>query len=119
MDLSLKIGTSFSVEENSLNLDLQIEPLYDLCHTHVIRDSKGIGVIDHRSLTTTLFEGITGKEDGKPLKVSISLTELGIIPSLKREPGTIEFDGKGNCFMNLAIESIDTSNFCFISSLWF
>ncbi|MBU0993098.1 MAG: hypothetical protein KJ737_11450 [Proteobacteria bacterium] len=117
IDITLKVDSSFSIEDGNLYLDLEIKPLEDLCHIHLMKDNKGIGIVDHRSLVTKLFQEIAGCEPDKPLKVSISLSDLGIMPSLSKGAGNINFDGKGNCFMNLAVESIDASRFCFISSL--
>lgn len=118
IDITLEVDSSLSIKDDSLNLDLEIKPLEDFCHIHLMKDNKGIGIIDHRSLVPKLFQEIAGCKEGESFKVSLSLSDLGIAPSKSKGAGQIEFDGKGNCFMNLAAESIDASRFCFISSLY-
>ncbi|MCP4672954.1 MAG: hypothetical protein GY857_16800, partial [Desulfobacula sp.] len=62
-------------------------------------------LLDHSNLIQVVLP------DGLPIPIPTGLKAPDGL-DLKE----IEFDEHGNCFMNLALDDLDTSAFCFISS---
>ncbi len=125
LDMSLKLKIdAHSDGEGGLDLNLEMAPILDLCHTHVLKDNLGIGLFDHSNFVEMMFDMIgemmagEGEEvlPDQPFSILIPISKFGIKPDNTAEKaGEINYES-GNCFMNLAVDSIDTSSFCFISS---
>ncbi len=125
LDIALNLGIGVSSdEEGGLFLDLTMEPIEGLCNAHVMKDNMGICIFDNSDFVITLFATLSEMmaEDGAeaqadaPFSVSIPLDSF-LNPAIGTEKaGAIDFDDSGNCFMNLAVDSIESGALCFISS---
>jgi len=121
MDLTLNLNIDIHEEDGELFLDLAIEPLADFSHIHVMKDDLGLDIFDHSKFVTLIFSGLAGGGQGDAMVISIPLSDMGLTPRQGVEPGKVELDGMGNCFMSLALDSIDPSKLigddtCFIST---
>ena len=118
MDLTLELNIDIHEKDGELFLDLAIEPLADLSHIHVMKDDLGLDIFDHSRFVTLIFSGLAGGGQGDAMVISIPLSDMGLIPRQGVAPGKVELDGNGNCFMGLALDSIDPSklDICFIST---
>jgi hypothetical protein len=121
MDLTLNLDVGFPPEDPKTHtispvLTITITPVDELCFIHVMKDNLGMDMFDHSTFVPMIFSGLAG--GGGDVKVSISLSDLGIQP--KSNPGYVEFDEKGNCFLGLAVDNLDTSKLpiggCFITT---
>lgn len=121
MDLTLNLDVGFPPEDPETHtispvLTITITPVDELCFIHVMKDNLGMDIFDHSTFVPMIFSGLAG--GGGDVKVSISLSDLGIQP--KSNPGYVEFDKNGNCFLGLAVDGLDTSKLpiggCFIAT---
>ncbi len=121
MDLNLLLDLNIRTENGDVFLDIQMTPDEDLCYLHVMKDTMGLDIFDHSRLVTIIFGAFTGSSTGE-IAISMPLSDMGLSPREGVEDGgAIEFDENGNCFMNLAVGSVDASAIlgegaCFISS---
>ena len=120
MDLSLEFTIDFHEENGEAFLDIAVEPLADLCHIHVMKDDLGLDMFDHSRFVPLIFSGLAGGQGGV-MTISIPLSDMGLTPRQGAALGKVELDGMGNCFMSLALDSIDPSalmgdDTCFISA---
>ncbi len=131
VDLSLDLGISIRSDEEGTFLDLSLTPDLDLCHIHILKDDQGgASFFDHSRMIQTLFAVLNGvsmydmatvEAIDKPFVLPISLTDVGLVMKDDEDAGDIGFDGNGNCYMSLAVESLDLDNLpigggCFISA---
>ena len=83
----------------------------------MLKDDLGVSAIDHSRMVEVLFKTLIGAEgQGMVLPLPLGMTQkAGSVLN------PIEFDPNGNCFMNLAVESLDTSAIpgCFIDTAVF
>ncbi len=118
LDITMELAISVELIDGEMNLVLSMvpitDPLLDLCHFHVMKDDKGLALLDHANLIPMVFATLA--DESGALKVPISLSSY-FTPD-GDDPGQIDIDN-GNCFMTLAVDAIDTSSFCFISSAAF
>lgn len=122
-DLTLSLDPEIRLDAEGFFLDLSFSPLETLSHVHVMKDNKGLGIFDHARLIKTIFGKLSGAEGDGPLVVSLNLQDFGLSPVSEISPGQIEFDGKGNCLMSLALDDVDPKallgeDACFIDSLY-
>lgn len=118
-DLCLKINVDIGIENGEPVLHMEIIPVEELCHLHVMKDDMNLGLLDHSELIMLVFNmlGVSGE----PMAISLPLSTMGIITP-EGDPGWVDYDGMGNCFMGLAVESLDLDALpidisgCFIST---
>lgn len=108
-DVTLTLLPEIRYDEKGFFLNLSFKPVESLCHVHVMKDNKGLGLFDHARLIKTLFNSLSGGEGDGSLVIPLNLADFGLTPIPDEVPGGIEFDGKGNCFMGLALEAVDPS----------
>ncbi len=127
LDISLKLNilvTNNMLGEEGLFLVLVMTPMEEFSNAHVMKDNLGIGPFDHSDFVPVLFETVgemMGLPPGGTIIFPLSLSDFGLNPGVVEEGGSIgeiKYDGEGNCFMNLVVDSIDTSGLgCFISTV--
>jgi hypothetical protein len=123
VDLSLQIDAGFRKDgKGQVVLDLSIAPIADLCHMHVLKDDLGMTIFDHGQFIPLIFKYLS--KGSTTLALSLPLANLGL--ALEDSPGNkIVFDKQGNCFLGMAIDSLDMSKLpvsgggCFINTLGF
>jgi len=120
MDLSLHFEMGFHADEGGKGyLDLMITPMADRCYLHVMKDNLGMDMFDHSTFVPMIFTGLAGG-GGDAMQVSISLSDMGVLPREGAEPGQVAFDENNNCFLGLAVGGLDTSKLpiggCFIAT---
>ncbi len=115
IDLALEMTPSVRSENGELFLDLAVDYLPELSQGAVIKDGKGMGVADKSGFVNFLWKMTTGGEG--TFVQSIPLSSMGLIPK-GDTPGSVEIDENGNCYLSLALDSMDasTSGLCFIST---
>jgi hypothetical protein len=124
MDLTLNLDVGFPKNPDGTVLPvltITITPVDELCFIHVMKDNLGMDMFDHSTFVPMIFSGLAG--GGGDVKVSISLSDLGILSPPPKEgvkPGQVTFDKNGNCFLGLAVDNLDTSKLpiggCFIAT---
>jgi len=122
MDLTLNLDVGFPEDPKTHKilpvLTITITPVDELCFIHVMKDNLGMDMFDHSTFVPMIFSGLAG--GGGDVKVSISLSDLGVLPREGVEPGQVAFDKNGNCFLGLAVDGLDTSKLpiggCFIAT---
>jgi hypothetical protein len=119
MDLSLHFEMGFHAEGGKGYLDLMITPMADQCYLHVMKDNLGMDMFDHSTFVPMIFTGLAGG-GGDAMQVSISLSDMGVLPREGVEPGQVAFDENNNCFLGMAVGGLDTSKLpisgCFIAT---
>lgn len=124
-DITLEMGFGIRNDEEGFMLDITLSPVTELSHIHVLKDNKGLGIFDHAQLIGTIFDALSDSDEGGPMQISLNLNNFGMTPkTFVKESGKIEFDGNGNCFLNLAIDSVDPQallgeDACFIDTAIF
>jgi hypothetical protein len=115
MDLNMMLDLSLRVDEGEYLIELAMKPIYALSNFHVLKDDLGVGNLDHGGFVEIAFTLLI--EEGKD--AFILPLPLGLTHKDGADVRALDFDEHGNCFMNLAVEAIDTSAFCFISTTFF
>ncbi len=107
-------ATLKSSETDSSVLVVGLSLVPQLSHCHVMKDNLGIGLFDHSVFIGMLVEAVNEMlgGTGTTISYSLSLADMGIILG---DPIVTSLEA-GRCFLDMAIESIDTSGLCFISS---
>jgi len=119
LDVTLKFEAGFHSDKKASYLDLTIAPQYDRCHIHVMKDNMEMDMFDHSTYFPLIIEGFANGFD--EIKVSLPLTDFGIMPKAGIDPGEVEYDNSGNCYMKMAVGDLDASKLpvdglCFIST---
>jgi len=117
-DLCLDMTVDIGIEDGEPVLHMEIMPVEELCHLHVMKDDMNLGILDHSELIMLVFNmlGVSGE----PMAISLPLSTMGIITH--GDPGWVKYDGMGNCFLGLAVDSLDLDALpmdisgCFIST---
>ncbi|MEA3223267.1 MAG: hypothetical protein U9P49_08920 [Thermodesulfobacteriota bacterium] len=107
-------ATLKSSEEDPSTLVVGLSLVPQLSHCHVMKDNLGIGLFDHSVFIEMLVEAVNEMLGGTGTTISypLSLADMGIILG---DPIATSLEA-GRCFLDMAIEDIDTSGLCFISS---
>lgn len=119
LDVTILFEVSFHSDSKTSYLDLKLSPQYDKCHIHIMKDNMDMSMFDHSSYFPLIISGFTGgKAD---ISMSLPLSDFGILPKAGVEPGGVEYDNSGNCYMKMAVGDLDASKLpvdglCFISS---
>lgn len=119
LDVTLKFEAGFHSDKKTSYLDLTIAPVYDRCHIHIMKDNMEMEMFDHSTYFPLIIEGFANGFD--EIKVSLPLSDLGIMPKAGIDPGEVEYDNSGNCYMKMAVGDLDASKLpvdglCFIST---
>lgn len=114
MDLNMALNINLVAQDGEYMLQLVLSPDYDHCYFHVLKDDLGVSAIDHSRMVEVLFRTLIGSE-GRGMILPIP---LGMTKKAGSALNPVEFDPNGNCFMNLAVENLDTSSIpgCFIDT---
>ncbi len=104
LDLAVDIGMELVLDGDDLLLHCVIQPDFELCHFHLLKDSKNISILDHSKAIVNLWNDLTKTKAGEPLVFDLSLSDFGLMP--KENPGSIKLEN-GNCFMNLAVDGFN------------
>lgn len=117
MDLNMALNINLVVRGGEYMLQLVLLPDYDHCYFHVLKDDLGMSAIDHSRMVEVLFRMLIGAE-GRGMILPLP---LGMTQKTGSLLNPVEFDPNGNCFMNLAVEELDTSAIpgCFIDTAMF
>lgn len=122
------VKATFDIQSNGEGYSLVVtaEPLLELSHINIMEDHKGLSILDHANILIALFNAVKDpNSDGFIVQLPINLSDLGIRFNKDiSKAGKVEFDGNGNCFLSLAVDSIDPSQIlgddvCFISTAFF
>jgi hypothetical protein len=119
LDVTLKFEAGFHADEKSSYLDLTISPQYDRCHIHIMKDNMSMDMFDHSTYFPLIIEGFANGFD--EIKMSLPLSDFGILPKAGLDPGKVEYDTSGNCYLKMAVGDLDASKLaldglCFIST---
>lgn len=119
LDLTMLFGVAFRTDATGKSsLDLSITPVDELCFIHVMRDNLALDMFDHSSFVPMIFKGFSG--GAAAMTIPIGLSDLGIASPADQTPGQALFDDHGNCFLSMAVASLDvsklTSGGCFIAT---
>ena len=119
LDLTMVFDVVFRMDGDSLFMDLSVEPIEELCHMHVMKDESGMTSLDHGKFVPIIFQYLGG--GGSTLTIPVPLSDLGIVPRKGVTPGTVTVDDYGNCFLSMAVSSIDATKLssgggCFIET---
>ncbi|MCP4681201.1 MAG: hypothetical protein GY864_02585 [Desulfobacterales bacterium] len=114
MDLNMNVSVSLSENNGAYELLFALEPDFDYSYMHVMKDTMGLGMFDHGRFVKLMFDFITGNESSA-LSLPIPIPMI----TSKDDNGEMTFDQDGNCFMNLAVEGLETEGICFISTASF
>ncbi len=123
LDVSIGLDIVVSLRDSEMFLYLNMTPIDEFCHSHAMMDYENLGIVmfDHTNFVEIIFKQLTtemGGQEGDPISFSMPLSGLGLNPkNVNGDVGEVGFDGQGNCMLNLAVESIDTSGLCFIETL--
>lgn len=128
-DLTLEVDFGIRSDDSGYFLEFGIVPIEKLSHVNVIKDTKGLNILEHAKIVKAIFGSFSeGGDEADPAakpRIPINLGDMGLIPNTKlAENGEIIFDGNGNCFLSLALDSIDPAallgdDACFISTTFF
>ena len=117
VDINLILGMGMHKEdvegEEHSMLDIYLTLIPELSHCHVMRDNLGIGIFDHSAFIETLFAELPAMLGGGatgPL-LSLDMSDMDIELS-----NIWTSSKKGRCFLEMAIDEMDPSGLCFISS---
>ncbi|HEY9161225.1 MAG TPA: hypothetical protein VIS94_09075 [Desulfomonilia bacterium] len=119
LDVTIAFEAGFHSDSKTSYLDLMLSPQYDKCHIHIMKDNMDMSMFDHSSYFPLIISGFTGgKAD---LSLSLALSDFGILPRPGIDPGEVEYDNSGNCYMKMAVGDLDASKLpvdglCFIST---
>jgi hypothetical protein len=119
LDVTIKFEVGFHSDDKASYIDLKFSPQYDRCHIHIMKDNMKMDMFDHSAYFPLIISGFTnGLAD---ISMSLSLTDLGIVPKVGVVPGKVEYDNSGNCYMKMAVGDLDASKLpldglCFIST---
>jgi hypothetical protein len=119
LDVTLKFEAGFHSDGKASFLDLKISPVYDRCHIHVMKDNMEMDMFDHSTYFPLIIEGFADGYD--EIKMSLPLSDMGILPKDGLDAGAVEYDKAGNCYLKMAVGDIDASKLpldglCFINS---
>jgi hypothetical protein len=120
LDVTILFEAGFHSDSKASYLDLKLSPQFDKCHIHVMKDNMDMSMFDHSAYFPLIISGFTdGKAD---ISLSLPLADFGILPKAGVDPGEVEYDNSGNCYMKMAIGDLDASKLpvdglCFISTV--
>jgi hypothetical protein len=119
LDVTILFEASFHSDNKTSYLDLKLSPQFDKCHIHIMKDNMDMSMFDHSAYFPLIISGFTGgKAD---ISMSLPLADYGILPKAGVDPGKVEYDNSGNCYMKMAVGDLDASKLpvnglCFIST---
>jgi hypothetical protein len=119
LDVTLKFEAGFHADEKASYLDLTIAPEYERCRIHIMKDNMSMDMFDHSLYFPLIIEGFANGFD--EIKMSLPLSDFGILPKAGIDPGEVKYDNSGNCYLKMAVGDLDasklpTSGLCFINT---
>ena len=119
LDVTLKFEAGFHADGKASYLDLTIAPQYDRCRIHIMKDNMSMDMFDHSLYFPLIIEGFANGFD--EIKMSLPLTDFGILPKAGIDPGKVDYDNSGNCYLKMAVGDLDasklpTAGLCFINT---
>jgi hypothetical protein len=119
LDVTIIFEASFHSDAKTSYLDLKLSPQYDICRIHIMKDNMDMSMFDHSAYFPLIVSGFTGGH--ADISMSLPLADYGILPQEGVDPGKVEYDNSGNCYMKMAVGDLDASKLpvsglCFIST---